>query len=47
MKLVQPSLLQSLNLKRLSGALNHPGTLLNIIYTLQLDINNPGRHLRS
>lgn len=47
MKLLQPSLLQSLDLKCLPGALHHPDTHLNTILTLQHDINNPRRHLRN
>lgn len=47
MKLLQPSLLQSLHLKRLPGALHHPDTNLNTIYTFQHDIHNPRGHLRN
>lgn len=47
MKLLQPSLLQSLYLLRLPGALHHPDTHLNTIYTFQHDIHNPRRHLRN
>lgn len=47
MKLLQPSLLQSLDLKCLPGALHHPDTHLNTFLTLQHDINNPRRHLRN